>query len=113
MKNKGNPDALNRLHAQWQPLTDYLKENKEMAEETTEVKKTPYVPPATAVAKSAPAGSDVGQAHAQAVVDEEEDKGYHGSVPDDGADDNAYTVQGVSSGMPTPETTKTEEDGGA
>lgn len=51
--------------------------------------------------KSVPA--DAGQAEVQAVVDEAEKKGYFGTSPDDTPREN-YTVAGVTSGKPTPET---------
>jgi hypothetical protein len=46
---------------------------------------------------------DLGADEVQAKVDEAEAKGYLGEVPDK-TDNKAYTVEGVTSGMPTPET---------
>ncbi len=47
--------------------------------------------------------TDAGQAEVQANVDEAEEKGYYGTTPDDTPFEN-YTLQGVTSGKPTPET---------
>lgn len=41
----------------------------------------------------------------QKAVDEAESKGYIGTTPDETPNEN-YTVAGVLSGKPTPETTK-------
>ena len=49
------------------------------------------------------AADDAGQAEVQAKFDEAEEKGYFGTTPDDTPNEN-YTVQGVTSGKPTPET---------
>jgi len=46
---------------------------------------------------------DVGQQQVQQQFDEADDKGYFGDVPDPTPNDN-YTVSGVTSGAPTPET---------
>ena len=46
---------------------------------------------------------DGGAAQVQATVDEAEDKGYFGEVPDPTPNEN-YTLQGVGKGLPTPET---------
>lgn len=46
---------------------------------------------------------DAGQAEVQAAFDEAEEKGYFGTTPDDTPNEN-YTLQGVTSGKPTPET---------
>ena len=58
--------------------------------------------PTTAAASVAP-GADIGQDAVQAAVDAEEDQGYHG-VAVDPTPNSAYTVAGVTSGAPTPET---------
>jgi hypothetical protein len=46
---------------------------------------------------------DAGQAEVQKNFDEAADKGYFGETPDDTPNEN-YTLQGVASGKPTPET---------
>lgn len=46
---------------------------------------------------------DGGQAEMQARYDEAQQKGYFGETPDP-TPNEAYTVQGVTSGAPTPET---------
>jgi hypothetical protein len=46
---------------------------------------------------------DGGAAQVQAVFDEANDKGYFGELADETPFDN-YTLQGVTSGKPTPET---------
>lgn len=46
---------------------------------------------------------DAGQAEVQAVSDEATEKGYFGTTPDETPNEN-YTLQGVTSGKPTPET---------
>jgi len=51
---------------------------------------------------------DVGQAEMQQLTDEAEDKGYIG-VKADPTPDSHYTVDGVTSGKPTPESTKTPQ----
>ena len=48
-------------------------------------------------------GDDVGQAEVQEKFDKEQAQGYRGVVPD-ATPNEAYTVQGVAKGMPTPET---------
>jgi hypothetical protein len=48
-------------------------------------------------------GADVGQGEVQEKMDEATEKGFIGSVPDP-TDNEAYTVGGVTSGAPTPET---------
>ena len=49
------------------------------------------------------AADDAGQAEVQAKFDEAEEKGYFGETPDSTPNEN-YTLQGVTSGKPTPET---------
>ena len=46
---------------------------------------------------------DAGQAEVQARFDEAEAKGYFGESPDKTPPEN-YTLKGVTSGKPTPET---------
>ena len=46
---------------------------------------------------------------AQALMDAATEKGYIGTVPDK-TENVAYTVEGVTSGMPTPETERTAEE---
>lgn len=46
---------------------------------------------------------DAGQGEVQAKVDEASEKGYYGTVPDKTPNEH-YTLQGVISGKPTPET---------
>ena len=53
--------------------------------------------------KKTKAADDAGQAEVQAKFDEAEEKGYFGTTPDDTPNEN-YTLQGVTSGKPTPET---------
>lgn len=47
--------------------------------------------------------TDAGEAEVQARKDEEEDKGYFGEKVDPTPNEN-YTLKGVTSGAPTPET---------
>lgn len=47
-------------------------------------------------------GGELGGKEIQAKMDEEQAKGYHGTVPDPTPNEN-YTVRGVTSGAPTPE----------
>lgn len=53
--------------------------------------------------------NDAGQAEVQSAFDEAADKGYFGTTPDDTPNEN-YTLSGVTSGKPTPETTRTHPD---
>lgn len=46
---------------------------------------------------------DAGQDQVQAIVDDANEKGYFGDVPDPTPNEN-YTVAGVVKGAPTPET---------
>lgn len=48
---------------------------------------------------------DAGQAEVQAVFDEAAEKGYFGTSPDETPREN-YTLAGVTSGKPTPETSR-------
>lgn len=48
---------------------------------------------------------DLGKAELQARADKEAEQGYHGEVADP-TPNHAYTVAGVVSGEPTPETDK-------
>jgi hypothetical protein len=48
-------------------------------------------------------GGDLGGKEAQAKMDQETAKGYHGTKVDPTPNEN-YTVAGVTSGKPTPET---------
>ena len=52
-------------------------------------------------------GTDAGQAEVQKKFDEANEKGYFGTVPDETPNEN-YTLQGVTSGKPTPETERTK-----
>lgn len=54
------------------------------------------------------AKGDLGAKEVQKKVDEETDQGFSGSVPDETPNEN-YSVSGVTSGKPTPETPKTEK----
>jgi hypothetical protein len=56
----------------------------------------------TASRKTADA-EDLGQAEVQAKFDEAADKGFFGHTPDSTPNEN-YTLAGVTSGKPTPET---------
>lgn len=47
--------------------------------------------------------NDAGQAEVQSTVDEAAEKGYFGTTPDPTPNEN-YTLAGVTSGKPTPET---------
>lgn len=49
--------------------------------------------------------ADAGQAEVQAKFDEANEKGYFGTTPDETPNEN-YTLKGVTSGKPTPETTR-------
>jgi hypothetical protein len=54
--------------------------------------------------KKAPAkADDLGASEVQAAFDEAEKKGYFGETPDETPNEN-YTLAGVTSGKPTPET---------
>lgn len=48
-------------------------------------------------------GADVGQGHVADVVNEANAQGYYGVTPDATPNEH-YTVSGVTSGKPTPET---------
>lgn len=48
-------------------------------------------------------GTDAGQDEVQAKFDEASEKGYFGTTPDKTPNEN-YTLDGVTSGKPTPET---------
>ena len=52
-------------------------------------------------------GGDAGQAEVQAKFDEAAKKGYFGHAPDDTPNEN-YTLKGVTSGKPTPESERTK-----
>lgn len=51
---------------------------------------------------------DAGEAEVQATFDEANEKGYFGEVPDKTPNEN-YTLKGVTSGKPTPETDRTKK----
>ena len=69
----------------------------------TAAKKTTAAP-AAAEAKPNPKVEDVpGMEEVQAKFDEAEEKGYFGYTPDETPREN-YTLKGVTSGKPTPET---------
>lgn len=51
---------------------------------------------------------DLGAHEVQEKVDEAEAKGFMGEVPDK-TDNKAYTVEGVTKGMPTPESSDLEK----
>ena len=53
--------------------------------------------------KKSSSTEDAGQAEVQAKFDEANEKGYCGTTPDATPNEN-YTLQGVTSGKPTPET---------
>ena len=50
---------------------------------------------------------EVGAGQVQAAFDEANEKGYFGETPDDTPNEN-YTLKGVTSGKPTPETERTK-----
>jgi len=52
--------------------------------------------------------ADAGQAEVQSKFDEANEKGFFGYSPDKTPAEN-YTLKGVTSGKPTPETTRTED----
>ena len=56
-------------------------------------------------AKDSKTSGDAGEAEVQAKVDEANEKGYFGETVDPTPNEN-YTVAGVTSGKPTPETDK-------
>lgn len=60
-------------------------------------------PKKSAASTTEKAPDDLGQAEIQAKFDEANVKGYFGSVPDKTPAEN-YTLAGVTSGKPTPET---------
>jgi hypothetical protein len=51
---------------------------------------------------------DLGLAEVQAKFDEAAEKGYFGEVPDSTPNEN-YTLKGVTSGKPTPETDRNKK----
>lgn len=53
------------------------------------------------------AANEAGAAEVQAKVDEANDKGFYGEPVDPTPREN-YTLSGVTSGKPTPETTRTK-----
>lgn len=57
--------------------------------------------------KTTTSADDAGQAEVQKKFDEAQDKGYFGEVPDPTPNEN-YTLSGVASGKPTPETERTK-----
>lgn len=57
--------------------------------------------------KKSSSTDDAGQAEVQARFDEANKKGYFGETPDETPNEN-YTLQGVTSGKPTPETDRTK-----
>lgn len=59
------------------------------------------------MAKSQNPADEVGAAEVQSAFDEATEKGYFGHSPDETPREN-YTLKGVTSGKPTPETTRTE-----
>lgn len=60
---------------------------------------------ATEKSKPKTSADDLGAAEVQAKFDEANEKGYFGYSPDETPREN-YTLQGVTSGKPTPETTR-------
>lgn len=58
---------------------------------------------ATETPKRTSSADDAGQAEVQKAFDEANKKGYFGEVPDETPNEN-YTLSGVTSGKPTPET---------
>lgn len=69
---------------------------------------TKYPAPSEAGTASKPTTGDHGVAHAQEVMDEDTEKGYHGSVPDETPNEN-YTVAGQLAGKSTPESLPAEK----
>lgn len=53
--------------------------------------------------KKTNSSDDLGASEVQARFDEANDKGYFGETPD-ATPNEAYTLKGVTSGQPTPET---------
>ena len=51
--------------------------------------------------------ADAGQAEVQAKFDEANEQGFFGTSPDETPREN-YTLKGVGSGKPTPETERTK-----
>jgi hypothetical protein len=60
-------------------------------------------PTTTAAPKAATASADAGQAEMQAQADKEQEQGFVGTEVDPTPNEN-YTLAGVTSGAPTPET---------
>ena len=58
----------------------------------------------SSTSKPKSAKSDAGAAQVQATVEEELEQGFRGTAVDPTPNEN-YTVEGVTSGAPTPETT--------
>jgi hypothetical protein len=54
------------------------------------------------MAEKKSSSTDSGEAQVQAAFDEANEKGYFGEVPDETPNEN-YTLKGVTSGKPTPE----------
>jgi hypothetical protein len=55
------------------------------------------------MAEKKSSSTDSGEAQVQAAFDEANEKGYFGETPDE-TPNSHYTLQGVTSGKPTPET---------
>lgn len=63
------------------------------------------MPPTTRKTANA---DDLGAAEVQAKVDDANERGYFGSTPDETPREN-YTLAGVTSGKPTPETSRVDK----
>lgn len=57
---------------------------------------------------TAAAADDLGASQVQAIFDEANAKGYFGTTPDETPNEN-YTLKGVTSGKPTPETDRAKK----
>jgi hypothetical protein len=65
--------------------------------------------PAADKPRAAALKGDAGQAEVQERFDQEQEQGYRGAVPDATPNEH-YTVEGVTSGKPTPETARRHPD---
>ena len=79
-----------------------------MSDPTTAKTTTPK-PTATAAPVAGQTVTDAGQAELQAAADKEQEQGFVGTEVDQTPNEN-YTLKGVTSGAPTPETERGKDD---
>lgn len=80
-----------------------------MSEPTTTKTTAPKPTTTAAPREGETVPADAGQAELQAQVDKEQEQGFVGVEVDQTPNEN-YTLQGVTSGAPTPETTKGDDN---